>query len=525
MIIEKDHHYALVDGKIRSIDKVSAADRHLAFECPNCHSPMVPVLGKVRKHHFRHIGNKCKYDDYLHSMAEFIIRDWMNMTDNIPIKINGKVPCPKISSCHIRDKYDNPTCSYDEERTVNLKDYTDSWEREQEYKGYRADILCHGKDGAEPVFIEVLVSHPCTQEKLDSGIQIIEVKIESEEDVFDFISHPIEENDKIKFYNFGVEWKSADKETVLFNDFINTPCYSECLYNAAKARIADYIKNSDEVPLSFFTWRKCSNFDKCEWSVLYGDDCIDQSKITINLKEFIDTVEIDVPLMEGNSPIARFKPDIRLSSSKNPNNVILILINVGQKFDSKVKKYLYYKYKIIEFNLSSDKELDWLMDQVAIHEGDDDLGMTKFVNFKVKYTNSAVHFLSYIDRFVIYSSGKGFSDDIVNCNELQQTDQRREILTIYTKGIERAKLSMFGYAYAMKEIKGYKTCMFCKYHASNTNICMPYAKFGTNKYCSENNAIQCSYFRVDGNKLERVLNEFEAFRKRNIVKIWSAGSI
>lgn len=107
---EYNHHYAMHNGHIVSIDVVNSENRNSDYECLCCHSAMVPVLGSKKQHHFRHLGSKCKYEDYLHSMAELVIRDWMNITDHIPIIIDEKANCENYYNCIIRKEYENPTC-------------------------------------------------------------------------------------------------------------------------------------------------------------------------------------------------------------------------------------------------------------------------------------------------------------------------------------------------------------------------------------------------------------------------------
>ena len=102
--------------------------------------------------------------------------------------------------------------------SVDLKNNYDTCEEEAGYKGFRADLkLTHSEyPEREPIFLEIFVTHECKPDKIESGIKIIEIKIDSEIDVL----RPIIENEgsmveskpytpynvktipPIRFYNF-----------------------------------------------------------------------------------------------------------------------------------------------------------------------------------------------------------------------------------------------------------------------------------------------------------------------------------
>jgi hypothetical protein len=58
------------------------------------------------------------------------------------------------------------------------------------------------------LFIEIFVTHPCSKEKIASGVRIIEFCIESESDIDRIIGSSIQEGELVRLYNF----KSLDDE-------------------------------------------------------------------------------------------------------------------------------------------------------------------------------------------------------------------------------------------------------------------------------------------------------------------------
>lgn len=192
------------------------------FHCPYCKDEMICKQGKVKRPHFAHKTTECSYDQYLHSLAKRRICEWFNKSNEVIIKINTVIKCSRYDNCMWKKTkaatrgyidfeegdYIKDVCKKKESKERNLKQWFQFCEEERDFvlpdgTRYRPDILCHNaKDENIPLFIEVCVTHPCEPGKIESGIRIIEVKIESEKDIENFISNPIEESDVVKFYGF-----------------------------------------------------------------------------------------------------------------------------------------------------------------------------------------------------------------------------------------------------------------------------------------------------------------------------------
>lgn len=198
--IDRLQHLAL-DEEGQLIDIRNVTDRSKKFYCPYCKQEMGTRMGEKNRWSFYHLQKKDDYDNYLHTIAENIICGCFNLSDYLPIIFGKPYKCEKFDNCPFKNNnYCTKTELSDKE---NLKTWIDKCEMEQTFGEFRADILCHNsKNEKNPIFIEIYVTHQCEPKKIESGIKIIEFKIESEEDIYRVINNPIQENEYTKFYNF-----------------------------------------------------------------------------------------------------------------------------------------------------------------------------------------------------------------------------------------------------------------------------------------------------------------------------------
>lgn len=200
-MIRKYQQFALdKNDKYVHIDDVKRSDNKQYF-CPYCHDFMIPKQGNIRQWHFAHKTDKCSYDNYLHSIAEIMIMDWFNNQESIILSMSNYEKCDKYNECLF---YGDFRCRIEGKAKYDLKKYYSDCIKEHGYKGFVADLFCaRNNESDSPIFIEICVTHECTQEKKDSGIRIIEFVIESEEDILKIInSNELEEGKKVRLYNF-----------------------------------------------------------------------------------------------------------------------------------------------------------------------------------------------------------------------------------------------------------------------------------------------------------------------------------
>lgn len=194
-------HFALdTNGNLVDIRHTAAMDEKIYF-CPHCHQEMITKRGNVRQWHFAHKANKCSYDRYLHSIAEIMIMDWFNEKESVVLVMNTLEKCSMYDDCKF---HYNDDCRRSSTTQYDLKRYYSKCEREQGFGGFVADLLCENINNSNaPIFIEILVTHECSQEKKNSGIRIIEFVIQSEEDILNIVhSSQIREGNNVRLYNF-----------------------------------------------------------------------------------------------------------------------------------------------------------------------------------------------------------------------------------------------------------------------------------------------------------------------------------
>ena len=180
------------------------------FTCPYCHDAMkARIRGIKRCKHFAHLTEKCTYSNYLHTIAIERIRELFD-TNNTAIWLKYKI----TETCSIYGcPFERANCNvYVTSKSINLREIYDTLETEKDITGkdgnqYRADILLSDSKGTEePLLIEVFCTHKCSEDKIHSGLRIIEVQIHSEEDIDHLCeSQTFEVSQSIKLYNIITE--------------------------------------------------------------------------------------------------------------------------------------------------------------------------------------------------------------------------------------------------------------------------------------------------------------------------------
>ena len=211
----KYQHYALrEDDTLVEIHDTSKDDGHV-YRCPYCHQEYTPKRGKVKSWHFAHkIDNpeKCSYDNYLHTLAERKILEWYQNTPKIWLQLENLHICKDYQNCVWNSKKSDKDDLHSEckrsgyTKPYNLKDIWETAELEKEVENgkYRADILLTSETHpADPILIEICVTHPCTEEKINSGFRIIEIPIKTEEDITAIVQgYSIKQSENFRMYGF-----------------------------------------------------------------------------------------------------------------------------------------------------------------------------------------------------------------------------------------------------------------------------------------------------------------------------------
>ena len=189
------YKYAWRGEKAVHIDSVLPSDRKGEYTCMGCDKALLPALGNIRQHHFRHkVVANCSPETYLHRLAkEKFYETYKNCLDNgFPFLIDLSV----VGKC-----IDYDQCKRPQKETHDLTEYFPIIDIETPHGKFIPDILLRSAKGV-PLYIEIKVSHGCTQEKIDSGNKIIEIEINSEKDIEDLSKNRLTDLDNSIFFNF-----------------------------------------------------------------------------------------------------------------------------------------------------------------------------------------------------------------------------------------------------------------------------------------------------------------------------------
>lgn len=203
-----DEHKNLVD-----IRDVSKEERHEhTYRCITCGEVLLPRLGNERARHFYHgKDTTCDGESYIHKLAKLRLKEKFDKSKHFYVSYIVTNVCSE-EGCKLR----NVNCSIPhEQHKIDLKKYYDTATIEAPINGFVADILLFNskKPEYQPVLLEIRVTHACEQEKLDSGLKIIEVRVKKESDVNALIAQDVLQEtswarDKdVTFYSFNRDVK------------------------------------------------------------------------------------------------------------------------------------------------------------------------------------------------------------------------------------------------------------------------------------------------------------------------------
>ena len=188
------------------VEDIDIEHRHEhSYHCPSCGHSMLPRLGEHNAKHFYHSDNqKCGVESYVHKVGKELLLERFLSEKTFLIKFKQKALCELYQTCDVRKQaqqnhpiYSRPLyrnrrsiCEVIIVKEFDLKDWYDTAEIEKEYYLYdgsvfRPDVLLSSTScpSRPPFFLEVCYKHSCSNEKRESGIRILEVKIDSLSDL------------------------------------------------------------------------------------------------------------------------------------------------------------------------------------------------------------------------------------------------------------------------------------------------------------------------------------------------------
>ena len=175
------------DDVLTNISSLNKERKSAHYWCLGCGKEMTPVLGKERARHFRHlIEGDCNPETYLHEYSKRFLARRFETASEFFVSFFQSEACAFISKCTLYKTKLQPKCDgINDFKTIDLKKIYDTAQVEGIYGGFKADVLLTNKQNPKvpPLFLEVKVSHPCSQEKINSKIKIIEIEVQKEEEV------------------------------------------------------------------------------------------------------------------------------------------------------------------------------------------------------------------------------------------------------------------------------------------------------------------------------------------------------
>jgi hypothetical protein len=231
-----DQNDNLVDVANLNRADITESDRFFSVDF---HQELIPRLGLINQKHFAHksvdgiLGSK---ETYLHALAKRVFFDMYSvcLNNGIPIYIPYLVTkkCNRIQNeygviCHLGD--DN--------MQFDLTTYFTEIFMEKRDDCFIPDLLLFNPNTLNKIYIEIAVTHKCSNEKINSGYRIIEFTISKEDDILYFfpkievsqteeVRFPIAtENKKVRYYNF-----KKRTETKEFCTVGNCKCYKFAIF-------------------------------------------------------------------------------------------------------------------------------------------------------------------------------------------------------------------------------------------------------------------------------------------------------
>lgn len=474
---ELKYTYALDETKTRLVH-INDARKGEVYYCVNskCDEQMSIKQGAYKRKHFYHInnGDKCSYDNYLHTLAEKRIVEWFYSSEKIILSLDVNIYCFNYNRCD----WGNENCSHIEKRSFDLKQYYNSIEIEKREDGFIWDLWLTNKENRySPMAIEIFVTHKCEDEKLKSGYKIIEIKLENEEQLDMLIdSNELLESERISIFNF-VPKPQYDNENHL--------------RILAKEKIVEWFNSAEKISLELNTNIYCSNYNECNWA---DTICSRLKKKTFDLKQYYNCIETD-KREDG------FIWDIWLTNrDKDYDPMAIVLFDINE-----CKPKLKSKKRFIGINIKNEVQLNTLFKSNELKENE----YISFYNFnpKLQYEQFIGNF--QLNKFILYDNDR-IVFRTIDCNTYLKHEYKSKYeLTIdnfgfYGSDTKHGKVSNAFYLACVKAYKRFpnlKHCSLCKYYKFNDfygeHICILYKKLNLKDKHAGTNAIMCPQYFLD----------------------------
>lgn len=189
------------------------------FYCISCGREMSAHLkDEKRRRHFQHVDKcSCSSESYFHMLAKEMFKKAYDKAEEFYLNYSVTEKC-NAEGCIFRQ---NSCDTHKAPKQIPLKKYFPVCTLEENVKGedgntYRADILLSNpKKEKYKLLIEIRVSHECTEEKKNSGLHIVEISVNSEEEAIKLGScNSLEEGGNVVLFKFKKEECNRIENTI-----------------------------------------------------------------------------------------------------------------------------------------------------------------------------------------------------------------------------------------------------------------------------------------------------------------------
>lgn len=297
--------FAKVGGDYVDINTVKESDRRKKYICIGCGKELIPVLGEKRKKHFRHLVDcECNGETYLHHLAKKFLKDRWDSSPSFNISFKRKIYCDLLENCPIdlseRDCHKMIPYSFDLKTLYKGPDSCRIEEKDTG-TGMIPDLVLRDDTGKnKPMWLEVFVTHQCSEDKLSKGLPVIEFKLsqkngeeaalalkdiniseETRSDLVEITFHNFKKTPKNKrttnaddmmvFTRAALLWNGCVKTTqILCRDMPSQPVQGECAITTFER---SYNQGLDQyIAKSAFAADSIGNFKYCSWCKYYDSE-------------------------------------------------------------------------------------------------------------------------------------------------------------------------------------------------------------------------------------------------------------
>lgn len=272
------------------------------------------------------------------------------------------------------------------------------------------------------------------------------------------------------------------------------------LHKLAKLILKQKFYTSAPFEISYSRHLVCAKANECQFYV--DSECQGMIPEKFDLKQFYDTCEEE---QEVNGFIA----DLLLTDStgKYKTPVLLEIVVTHKSSEKKRDSGL----KIAEICIKDESDVSALADGPITEQ------VAEFIGFAEKSKQKVILENRSIQRFFLYRNGAAFvsnMDDIISCKYINTKLQKHSTLELNIDSFYLAEISPYEYGYVKAMDLGFtiQNCMFCKYHRNGYEVgfgmdpifCCLYKKYGTPENPKPTEAMRCSYYKEDRQRINEV---------------------